>query len=254
MEEFASGDELNALRLPPSGECWWCGGKANTREHKFKLSDLKRMSIGTSEPLVWGDDKMLANVRSIRKSDRVKFSQNLCSNCNNARSQKFDYAYDKFSNYVWSKRGSLWNSRYMDMWKIYGAEWQSESLHLARYIVKHAGCRIADDGFTVPQGFGNFLDGGEFLNNFHVCMFKHPEIYRAQKKLSGRNGNPLGLWIGPMAGRISRQQPALTAFGSTLSVGYIGFAYRWYMHIPETDPFYNYRKARIHRLDRIPEF
>ncbi|MGP3634642.1 hypothetical protein ACTU45_14925 [Streptomyces sp. 24-1644] len=252
MEESASEAELNALRIPGAGICWWCGDKANTREHKFKLSDLRRMSTGSSEPLVWGDDKTLANIRSLRKSDRVKFSPNLCSNCNNARSQKFDYAYEKFSDYVWSRRGSLWRSRFMDMGEIYGDEWQGESLDLARYIVKHAGCRIADDGFAVPNGFGEFLDGGELLSHFHVCVFKHPDVYRAQRRISGRNGDPLGLWIGAMAGRVSREKAALTAFGSTLSVGFIGFVYRWYVDVPETDPFYKYRMARIHRLDRIP--
>ncbi|MEU0389998.1 hypothetical protein [Streptomyces chartreusis] len=252
MEDFASDAELAACRVPPSGLCWWCGAVANTREHKFKLSDLKRLSGNSSEKLVWGDSETLADVRSPRKSNLVKFVANLCANCNNARSQKFDFAYAKFSDYVWEKKGGLWRTRYIDMRQIYGGDWENEVLHLARYIVKHAACRIADDGFAVPKEFADFLDGADFLRNFHVCAFKNPYVYRAQRRISGANGEPFGLWIGPMDGRVDRKNSLLTAFGSTLSIGYIGFVYRWYADIPDTDPFYRYRKARLHRLDRIP--
>lgn len=252
MEDFASEVDLAACRIPPSGLCWWCGAVANTREHKFKLSDLKRLSANSSEPLMWGDNETLVNVRSLRKSDRVKFIANLCANCNNARSQSFDFAYEKFSDHVWEKKGGLWRTRYVDMHQIYGAKWEGEVLNLARYVVKHAGCRIAGDGFPVPQEFAHFLGGAELLKNFQVCMFKNPMVYRAQRRISGAKGDPFGLWIGPMEGRVNRKENRITAFGSTLSIGYIGFIYRWYIDIPDTDPFYKYRKARLHRLDRIP--
>ncbi|MEU6535888.1 hypothetical protein [Streptomyces sp. NPDC047000] len=254
MDDFASESDLAACRIPPSGLCWWCGAVAGTREHKFKLSDLKRLSVDSSEPLIWGDGETQANVRSLRKSDKVKFSANLCANCNNSRSQKFDFAYEKFSDYVWQRQKSLWRARYIDMHQIYGANWGDEVLNLARYIVKHAGCRIANDGFPVPPAFSDFLNGANFLNNFHVCAFKNPLVYRAQRQISGVKCDPFGVWIGPMTGRVNRHKKTLAGFDSTLSIGFIGFAYRWYADVPDTDPFYLYRKARIHRLDRIPDF
>ncbi len=98
--------DLAPYKRRQPGTCWWCGATANSREHKFKRSDLARMR--GPKGLIWGDSTGESRaVRSDRRSSLVKFEANLCSTCNNARSQPFDRAYDEFSDYAWNNSRAL---------------------------------------------------------------------------------------------------------------------------------------------------
>jgi hypothetical protein len=76
-------------------KCWICGGLANSREHKFKKSDLIRSST------TWAPDDqpyLVAGGMQRRipspNSKIATFGKVLCSDCNSTRTQPFDRAYE----------------------------------------------------------------------------------------------------------------------------------------------------------------
>lgn len=86
------------------GKCWWCESSDLSREHKYKKSDIKREYFSDQEI----HDRVKINLVSIKdlsekgkavqgpNSNAIKFEANICKNCNNSRSQSFDFSYDKF--------------------------------------------------------------------------------------------------------------------------------------------------------------
>ncbi|MFE5679405.1 hypothetical protein ACFQ7B_34210 [Streptomyces erythrochromogenes] len=252
-ENFLQGDDLNAYRVTPSGLCWWCGSVADSQEHKFKRKNLARLSEGSKEDLIWVSGETRQPIRSIRKSRRVRFRPNLCAACNNARSQPFDLAYDRFVDYLWSDGRRLRYSRYIDMKRVYGDSWAADTVNLARYFVKQIGCRVEDDGFPVPPEFARFLDGGSLVPSLHMVTYKDLELWRLHRGSGKKKDWIIGEGFGAMTGAVSPSLGRLTMFSSSMVVGYIGIAYRWELREAGADPFYKYRRARLHRRDRLPD-
>ncbi|MEU6745962.1 hypothetical protein ABZ914_07045 [Spirillospora sp. NPDC046719] len=247
------GAALAPYKSPSTGLCWWCGARADTREHKFKRTDLTRM-WGDSDHLVWGGviDR-LVKVRSARKSPTVKFEANLCAQCNNARSQLFDYAYDKYAEYVWSNLNDLWGRQFIDMSTIYGSSWSTDVLNLARYFAKHIGCRMANDGYSVPPSIVAFLDGASKITDVHMVLFKDPQRWNLRREGLKNGIDADGLWIAPAMGAVSTSRQRLTMYSSASILAYIGVMHRWDEDARDVDPFYIHKKARLHRRDQLPD-
>lgn len=92
-------------------------------------------------------------------SNEVKFDQVLCAPCNNARSQPFDVAYDLFAAFIARNEDSILRRRGFRFSEIYGQAWRSAKENLARYYVKHIGCRLAQSGIEVAPSITDYLDG-----------------------------------------------------------------------------------------------
>ncbi|MGF2948210.1 hypothetical protein [Microbacterium alcoholitolerans] len=145
-----------------AGVCWWCGDAANSREHKWKKSEIKAMyglAGSDSYPLVWIDDS--GNFKTVQgpDSDALKFEKSLCQNCNNARSQKFDLAYDRWIRFLVANYEQIIESRVVNLCDAIGQAGSESRLDLARYFAKHIGCRVADKAGRVPESLIAFLNG-----------------------------------------------------------------------------------------------
>ena len=248
---YLEGDDLEPYKVPDSGQCWWCGSIADSREHKFKRTDLTRM-WGTDDYLLWISEQQQVKVRSARKSAIVKFNPNMCMPCNNTRSQPFDVAYDKFADYVWGHLDDLWGHRFLDMQLIYGPDWQGGVLNLARYFAKQLACRMANAGYPVPSGIPPFLDGQPLLPNVQMALFKDPDLRDLYRQGQREGFMASGLFLSPAAGAVSQSRRKLVMYSSSATIGYIGVMYRWDDDVTETDPFYVYRRALLHRRDHLP--
>ena len=139
-------------------KCWICGGLANSREHKFKKSDLVRSST------TWApDDKPYFVSGGVKRpiaspKDKITtFGKVLCSNCNSARTQPFDRAYETFSRWVNQADRSIMALSHLDFCAIYGADFGPSVLNLEKYFMKHLGCRLASDRYSIPAGFASSL-------------------------------------------------------------------------------------------------
>jgi hypothetical protein len=56
---------------------------------------------------------------------------------------------------------------------IYGRDWPTSVVDLARYVAKHFGCRMSSDGYTVPASVVGFLDGSQ-LGSVALTSEFHP--------------------------------------------------------------------------------
>jgi hypothetical protein len=139
-------------------KCWICGGLANSREHKFKKSDLIRSST------TWAPDDqpyLVAGGMQRRipspNSKISTFGKVLCSDCNSTRTQPFDRAYEAFSRWVNQADSDIMLLSHLDFSAIYGVDFEASVLNLKRYFMKHLGCRLASDRYSIPVGLAPSL-------------------------------------------------------------------------------------------------
>lgn len=251
---LVSDEFLKPYQVRDETKCWWCGAKATTREHKFKRSDLARMWDGDAPHLMhWSGDPPYSKVRSPAKSPQVRFKKTLCAPCNNTRSQPFDRAWDNFAEFVWSSRRMLRSTRYLNASHLFGADWLPGLKNVARYVVKHAGCRLADMGLSVPDDFAAFLDGTRDPAHFQMVLFRDRDRYEDLAKGDAGSYESGGLFIGGGAAWFSRSRPEINMYGSTITVGCAGVYYRWDNSQPRSDPFYRYKRPRLHWLHDLPD-
>jgi hypothetical protein len=253
FDEMLSGAALDPYRVPALTTCWWCGRPGPlTREHKFKRSDLGRMWDG-DESLLWGNGTERRTLKSMRKSRDVRFEPGLCGPCNNDRSQPFDRAYQAFSDYVWN-HGELGRADWLDMAQVYGATWPTSVPDLARYFGKHIGCRMAHDRFPIPPSLSAFLDGTAHAADVQMVLFKSQPHYDVYRQAQAAGDDARGLWLEPGLGHVSPSRGRLVTYSGSLIVNFVGVFYRWELEPDGLDPFYDYRRARLHWRHKLPDY
>jgi len=223
------------------GMCWWCRERpADSREHKFKRSDLVREHgrgelRGERTLVVFGEQQREA--RST-KNDALKFAPSLCTKCNNERSQPFDNAYDRFIEELFEREEDVLAARSFDLRVAFGSEWSSMSDNVLRYFVKHICCRIAEsltvDGErVVPVDALAFLDGGPAPAHLACEMWIEPTWLRFYEVGAG---DPL--WIRPMGMEAVHPGPN-GRLGSRWTYGWLVFGWEFWGEDEGSHPFDN---------------
>lgn len=168
--------------------CWICGHPANTREHKFKRTDLVRSSA------TWAREDLPSFVSGDRwqqiqspNSTIATFGKVLCGKCNSTRTQPFDRAYETFSEWINRANADLMAMPELDFTKIYGTNFCSSVLNLCKYFVKHLGCRLASDQYQIPPELASSLWAND-LGSFEVSCSRS----RVLGKLAARGPGILG--------------------------------------------------------------
>jgi hypothetical protein len=157
-------------------KCWICGDPADSREHKFKRTDLAHSSktwAPADQPYFISE----GGWRRIQGPDSrlVKFEKVICQACNNARTQPFDFAYDRFADWVNQKDAGLMQDTQIDFTEIYGADFQEGVLNLLKYFAKHLGCRIASDDYGLPPNLAASLASDD-LAPFEISFSRNAEL------------------------------------------------------------------------------
>ncbi|OUZ07351.1 hypothetical protein BHE97_17145 [Aeromicrobium sp. PE09-221] len=214
-------DDFAHLLLDNDGLCWWCQKRpATTGEHKYKHSDLKRL-MGDDDVLYWGDHEQFRELRgrSGIKRDRhgvVKFPKSMCGPCNNARSQPFDLAYDRYAKYVTERPTRKIPG--LDFEAVYGESWENDLLNLARYFGKHFGCRMARSRVPVPESLRSFLDGSTDMPDAHMALITTDSVHRLYRH---------GMYIGPDGVDVSSDCSRFTGYVMAVYLGSFGVRYMW---------------------------
>jgi hypothetical protein len=187
--------------------CWWCGNEADSAEHKYKQTDLKRefgkVPYKGRKEIVRGISGKLRKILG-PNSKEVKFKKNICQNCNNNKSQSFDSEYEKFTKYIKNHENEIISKRQFIFSEIYGDSWADCRANLLRYYVKHICCRLASNNIFIRNEIINFLNGTSklFFLNFHIEI---REDLIAMIKFLREEGLGDGcLWIGDLIYDISK--------------------------------------------------
>ncbi len=83
-------------------DCWICGDPATTGEHKTKQSDLKAV-LGTptqTQPFYYSAETTRNRQLPSYRADFLKSASRLCPKCNNQRTQPYDRAWEKLSDWL----------------------------------------------------------------------------------------------------------------------------------------------------------
>ena len=167
--------------------CWWCGAVADSREHRVKASQLRKM-FKTADHLVLSG---AVGSRGTRingvGSKAVLFPKVLCATCNNASSKPFDEAYDHFVQKVQDDPEYFRARSEFNMSEIFPND-PDGGVKLARYYVKNISCRIAEAGFAVPQQLIDFMNGEPVMPNGVIVLYKDFSNYD-QFKRAGSDGH-----------------------------------------------------------------
>ena len=229
-------EALTHLRVEHGSNCWWCRERvATTGEHKFKRTDLTRL-MADGRPLLWGDT--VGNTRDIRgrsgvARDRygvIKFPKSLCERCNTRRSKPFDEAYDVYSHYV--DRAWLRIMPGVDFRQVFGAEWETPTLNVARYYGKHFGCRMVRTGLPVPDSLRDFLDGATDMPDAHMALVTANSVHKLYRG---------GLSISPDYVEADKSMSRFVRYVLVAYVGSIGVRYEWREQgLPDRSQFFHF--------------
>jgi hypothetical protein len=167
--------------------CWWCQIRpADSREHKFKRTDLVRVhgrgELRGPRTLVVRSGARSTEHRST-KNKALKFSPSMCEYCNNTRSQPFDRAYDEFIEWVLTNETAVLAERRIDLTAVFGSDQKRKGEDVLRFFVKHICCRLAetvdaDGDALIPSDAVRFLDGGWPPRNIATAMWIEPSWLR----------------------------------------------------------------------------
>jgi hypothetical protein len=164
------------MSMPSVPLCWWCEAVANSREHKFKKSDVARASKSwahNDKPVYFSADSRVTKIMG-PNSNLVKFARVICEPCNNTKSQPFDRAYDTFGTWVRARGEALMGEDSLDWTAIYGPRPEEHVLNLLKYFVKHMACRAAESKAAIPSEYVAMLDQAR-LPNFELTLTRNRE-------------------------------------------------------------------------------
>ncbi|WP_051121989.1 hypothetical protein [Nocardia sp. 348MFTsu5.1] len=222
-EVYVAGAELSEFKHEFDGRCWWCGAEKVTSEHKFKRSDLKALG---DDALLWTDGVEWQQLRSSGDRRARHNQKNLCSRCNNERSQPADRAWQALSEYTFENWVTMGGRDTLDLGELYGdhpLELSRQALELQQYVVRQLGCRISNDGFRVPDDIRSYLDSGANNGSLGICLFYSHE----RAALMDRQAPITMLSIGPLIATISKSKRIPTALVTEICVGPVGALVKW---------------------------
>ena len=119
---------------------------ANSKEHKYKSSDLKffKKNIDDSIIVKEGNYKYIAGV----DSNLLKYEFVLCEKCNNIKSKKIDNDYDIFSNkYI----------KHLNL-KVETISFENQKLNIYRFLAKNFCCRLASNKIEISKDLIDFVN------------------------------------------------------------------------------------------------
>lgn len=137
-------------------KCWICGGEADSREHRIKVTDIRAMfgHVNPDKPLyLHTETDKTRRVHGI-KSNRLKWDAPLCSRCNNEVSQPYDYAWQKLSDYFKQRAADIRKGRKIRLDRVFPGSVHRSMIDVQLYFAKWLGCLVIQE--SIP------LDAAQF--------------------------------------------------------------------------------------------
>ncbi len=163
-----------------------------------------------------------APLRTLKKGAQVRWRKNLCARCNNARSQPFDRAYDVFEAHLVSHFDDLASVDRIDWREIYGDDWKTGAIDLARYFAKQLGCMMATYDLPVPDDVSAFLDGADSCPSVAFVLAIDPRVVAVMKQ--NLEGLDLSCYVGLLESQAYSSASRLAGVNYGFHIGYMTFS------------------------------
>ncbi len=174
-------EQSNKNAAPSRRLCWICRTRtATTREHRIKRSDLTRFYkaknfAGDARPYHFRGEK-ISRLQS-HDAEAVKYDKNLCEECNSAKSQPFDRAYEQFVDWMLGNEDEIFASHAVDFPSVYGSrDFEVQQLNLFKYFAKCFGCRLDEAQRAVPDDVRALLDQRRFRTGLCITFSIQPAM------------------------------------------------------------------------------
>jgi hypothetical protein len=153
-------------------DCWICGDKAETGEHKIKASDLRQQygPVDQKSPLYLHT----ANDRNVKvpgiKSDKLKYTSLLCARCNNDLTQPHDLAWATLSAYLYAHPPHAGDV--VDLNAVFPGNVAAEMLNVHLYFAKVFGCAVAEGGVRIDlRPLSEAIRRGQPHDNLYLALW-----------------------------------------------------------------------------------
>lgn len=145
-------------------QCWICGAKANSGEHKVKKSDLKRHMplVGQKTPIYHRSNGRKKKSLGSVDSGAIKFNKSICSLCNGALTQKHDLAWDELSEYLFST--ALHRKANVKLNDIFTNDIYDSIRSVHLYFAKLFGCKVVESNINL-----DISDVADSIKNDILC-------------------------------------------------------------------------------------
>lgn len=230
---FDQNPALEHLQVPTSDLCWWCGDLATTEEHRIKATTLRRVARSDDGTVVPSNVHKKSSdfdgqLQSLNKGIQIRWPKNLCANCNNAKSQPFDHAYDHFEAFLVEHFEEMCDWEQLEWRAVYGAAWNAPARNLARYFGKQLGCMLASYQLPVPNELIDFLDGAERCPSVAFMLFVNPRAVGAHRVMrKERPEDGLSTFVGLVEAQAYQTGNVFTGIDYIFHIGYLWFTARW---------------------------
>jgi hypothetical protein len=165
--------------------CWMCGGVADSGEHIFKARALRRIfnrdGYAPNDLPFYFHEEGHERIRG-PKSGRMKYSNLICTRCNNDRTSNFDRAYDRLSDSFATQQNNYAMTE-IDFREVFDKNHGRSIDALRRYGAKALGCRLLASGCRLPANlFPNPVSDIDIsilqLSICRVQPFRHEKKFR----------------------------------------------------------------------------
>ncbi len=134
-------------------DCWICGDPATTGEHKTKQSDLRAFlgKPSQAQPSYYHDKKVRNRPIGSFKGDFLKSPSRLCAPCNNDRTQPYDRAWERMSDWLRMRTPPVRAGNFVRGDRVYPIAATEEMRNMHLYFTKLTGCHLTEAGLNFDR-------------------------------------------------------------------------------------------------------
>ncbi len=148
--------------VPPL--CWICNrNEANSREHKTKRSDLLAVLGNPTQaaPFYYHDLSQPNRPVKSLNAKVLKAPIRICVECNSARTQPHDRAWERMSEYLRKRHPPIKVDGFVRCNRIFRHDTRREMTNVHLYFLKLFGCMLCEVAPRVPIDIAPFSDANE---------------------------------------------------------------------------------------------
>lgn len=209
------------FRSPKDNRCCLCGdvGRALTREHKLKASEIKREF--SQMPVYIGHfDDGAASSREVRgpKAKALTYNVGICADCNNSRTQPADAAFTELNTTL--KGGLSGGATIADVLNCPSLQDNEKVQRVHEYFAKSLCCHVAEIGGPIPKRLAKFALGLEKRNCLTINI--QPDWQFSESSFDGASEYAAH---GGVVIYCKNKTHSVTGIHSTLTFGAVQYVY-----------------------------